>query len=75
MSSNPLEDLPEAELVRQHASRPADNHFLTEMLRRHMKASTDLGDKIWWLNAWLLAATLAILALTGVLVWHALRWA
>ncbi len=71
---NPLEHLPEAELVRQHSNRPADNHFLTEMLRRHMTTSQNLGDKIWWLNLWLLVATLAILTLTGVLVWHALRW-
>ena len=72
MSINPLERLSEAELVVKHSNQPADNHFLTEMLRRHMTASKDLGDKIWWLNFWLLGATVAILALTGVLVWHAL---
>jgi hypothetical protein len=37
------------------------------------RASADLGNKIWWLNFWLLAFTVAIRAMTGVLVWLALR--
>jgi hypothetical protein len=43
------------------------------MLRRQMKASADLGNKIWWLNLWLLVFTIAIAGLTTVLVWTTVR--
>ena len=35
MSSNPLEHHSDDELVAAHSKQPADNHFLSEMLRRH----------------------------------------
>src|SRR5260370_566479 len=43
------------------------------MLRRHKKGSADLGNRVWWLNLWLLVFTFAIFLLTGALVWTALR--
>jgi hypothetical protein len=70
---NPLAHLSDDELVADHCKSGANSHFLSEMQRRHMTASAGLGDKIWWLNFWLLVATVAILALTIVLVWQALR--
>jgi hypothetical protein len=63
----------------QHQAR--QGVFGIEMSRRlkiaiaeQSRAAEKLGNKIWWLNFWLLVATVAILVLTGVLVWHALRW-
>jgi len=38
-----------------------------------MKASADLGNRIWWLTLWLLVFTVVIAGLTGVLVWTAWR--
>jgi hypothetical protein len=65
---NPLADLSDGAVIAEHSQHPADNHYRSEMLRRHKKGSADLGDKIWWLNRWLLAFTIAICALTIVLV-------
>jgi hypothetical protein len=70
---NPLAHLSNDDLVATHSLHPLDSHYLTEMLRRHMGASEKLGNKIWWLNLWLLAFTVAIFVLTGVLVWTALH--
>jgi hypothetical protein len=49
--------------------------MLGEVIRRlkYSVASTALAERITRLNVWLLVATLAILALTGILVWSALR--
>lgn len=66
---NPLERLSETELVAEHCRQGANTHFLSEMLRRQMNASADLGNKMWWLNLWLLVFTVVISILTGVLVW------
>jgi len=65
-AENPLKRLSDDELVAEHCRQGANTHFLSEMLRRHMKA-------IWWLTLWLLVLTAAICALTGVLVWDAVR--
>jgi hypothetical protein len=54
--------------------------FGVEMMRR-LKDSMDagnasaakLGDRIWWLNFWLLIFTIAIFGLTAVLVLSELR--
>jgi hypothetical protein len=70
---NPLAHLSDDEVVYEHSYSGANSHFVSEMLRRHMKASADLGNKIWWLNFWLLAFTVAIAAMTGALVWFTLR--
>lgn len=59
---NPLAHLPEDELVARHANRPADNHFLSEMMRRH-------GKKMVWLTVALVVLTVFIVLLTAVLVW------
>jgi len=59
--------------VAEHSQHRVDNHYLTEMLRRHKEESSKLGDKIRSLNLWLLIFTVAIFALTGVLAWTALR--
>jgi hypothetical protein len=37
------------------------------------EAAGTLGNKIWWLNLWLLIFTIFIAVLTGVLVWMAFR--
>ena len=73
---NPLRQLSDDELVARHSLQAADNHFLSELIRRlkltlesHKTTSEDLGNKIWWLNLWLLVFTIAIAVLTGVLVW------
>ena len=51
--------------------------YLTLQLQKSMAAGTEeanrLAKKMWWLNLWLLAVTIAILVLTGVLVWAGLR--
>jgi hypothetical protein len=70
---NPLAQLSDEALVEEHSRSGANSHYVSEMLRRHMKASVDLGDKIWWLNLWLLLFTVAIAGMTGVLVWLTLR--
>ena len=72
-SINQLTNLSDDELVAWHSQHPMDNHYLTEMMHRHMNASADLGNKIWWLNFLLLVFTIAIAGLTGVLVWTAFR--
>ncbi len=70
---NPLAHLSDDQLVEEHSRSGANSHYVSEMLRRHMVASADLGNKIWWLNLWLLVFTIAIAGLTGVLVWTAFR--
>jgi hypothetical protein len=70
---NPLAHLTDDELVAAHSQQGVNTHFLSEMLRRHKNASVELGDKMWWLNVWLLLATIAILVLTVVLVWTTFR--
>jgi hypothetical protein len=70
---NPLAHLSDDQLVEEHSRSGANSHYVSEMLRRQMKSSADLGDKIWWLNFWLLVFTIAIALLTGVLVWTAFR--
>ncbi len=70
---NTLEHLSDTELVAEHSRQGVNTHFLSEMLRRQMTASADLGNKIWWLNLWLLVFTIAIFVLTSVLVWMTLR--
>jgi hypothetical protein len=52
-------------LVEEHSRSGANSHYVSEMLRRHMKSSADLGNKIWWLNFWLLMFTIAIALLTA----------
>ena len=54
--------------------------FAIEMTRRLMnatvkqsRAAENVGNKIWWLNFWLLVFTVVIAAMTGVLLWLALR--
>jgi len=54
--------------------------FAIEMTRRLMnatvkqsRAAANVGNKIWWLNFWLLVFTVVIAAMTGVLLWLALR--
>ena len=70
---NPLSHLSDDELVAEHSRQAVNNHFLGEMVRRHKKGSADLGNRIWWLNLWLLVFTVAMFLLTGVLVWTAFR--
>jgi hypothetical protein len=70
---NPLAHLTDDELVAAHSQQGVNTHFLSEMLRRHKNTSGELGDKMWWLNVWLLLATIAILVLTLVLVWTTFR--
>jgi len=65
---NPLGDHSEDQLVAEHSQHRVDNHYLTEMLRRHKVESAVLGRRIWWLNALLLIFTVAICALTVVVV-------
>ncbi len=70
---NQLGPLSDDHIVAEHSQHGVDNQYLTEMLRRHKQESSKLGDKIRSLNRWLLVFTVAIFALTGVLVWTALR--
>jgi hypothetical protein len=72
-AENPLKHFSDDELVAEHSRQVMNTHFLTEMLRRHMKASAELGGKLWWLNVLLLVFTIAICGLTGALVWVTLR--
>src|SRR6266849_969211 len=65
---NPLAHLTEHQLVAAHSKSGTNSHFLSEMLRRHMLSSADLGDRLSKLNRWLLAFTVAICLLTVVLV-------
>jgi hypothetical protein len=37
------------------------------------RSANQLGKRIWWLNLWLLVFTIAIFALTAVLVWTSVR--
>jgi len=73
VAKNPLAHLSDDELIYQHSNSGVNTHFVSEMLRRQMKASADLGNKIWWLNLWLLVFTIAIAGLTTVLVWTTVR--
>ena len=70
---NPFTNVSDDELVATHSQHPADNHYLSEMLLRHKVESAVLGRRVWWLNVLLLIFTVAICALTGVLVWTAFR--
>jgi len=63
---NPLAHCSDDELVAEHTIQGANSHFLSEMMRRHKDASEVLGRRM---NRWLLWFTIAIFALTGVLVW------
>jgi hypothetical protein len=65
---NPLAHLTNDQLVAAHSKSGANSHFLSEMLRRHMLLSADLGDGLSKLNRWLLAFTVVICLLTVVLV-------
>ena len=40
---------------------------------KQSRAAANVGNKIWWLNFWLLVFTVVIAAMTGVLLWLALR--
>ena len=76
--SNPFDDFSVNALIRRMNDQGAGaNAMLAEVIRRlvveQSHVAEKLGNKLWWLNFWLLAATLAILALTGVLVWTPLR--
>lgn len=44
---------------------------LIESLDQQTQSSTKLGNRIWWLNVWLLLFTIAIFVLTFVQVWIA----
>jgi len=68
---NPLAKLSEEELVAAHAVQAVNNHFLTEMLRRHKVTTEDIGTKLERLNKLLLWFTIAIAGMTLVLVLHA----
>jgi hypothetical protein len=79
--SNPYRDFSDDALIgRMNDQGAGPNAILGEVTRRlkdsvveQNHASTALAERITRLNVWLLVATLAILALTGVLVWSALR--
>jgi len=62
---NPLAHLSHDELVAEHHKSGVNSHFLTEMTRRLMRSNERLSK-------WLLAFTVAIFLLTGVLVWTAI---
>jgi hypothetical protein len=47
---------------------------LKEALASQEASAAKLGERIWWLNVWLLVITVAIFALTTVQVAVALRW-
>ena len=54
--------------------------FAIEMTRRLMnatvrqsRAAEKVGNKIWWPKFWLLVFTVVIAAMTGILLWLALR--
>jgi len=54
--------------------------FAIEMTRRlvnatvrQSRAAEKVGNKIWWPKFWLLVFTVVIAAMTGVLLWLALR--
>lgn len=46
---------------------------LVEAMRRQDASATTLGKRIWWLNLRLLVFTIAICALTAILVWKELH--
>jgi len=46
---------------------------LKNALAVQSRGAERLGNKIWWLNFWLLLATVAMLVLTGALAWTPLR--
>ena len=79
--SNPYRDFSADALIqRAHDSGSGPAAMMGELTRRltvsideQNRASTALAERITRLNVWLLVATLAILALTVVLVWISLR--
>jgi hypothetical protein len=79
---SPLGHLADGEVVRLGLTGvPAmQGGYAVEMMRRlkdSMNAgnasAAKLGDRIWWLNLWLLVFTVAIFGLTAVLVGSELR--
>ena len=78
---NPLADYSDAGLVAEAWMQGArQGVFGIEMMRRLMstitaqsRAAEDLGNKLRWLNFWLLFFTIAITGMTGVLVLLAFR--
>ncbi len=81
MADNPVAAQSDSQLVSSaFASGATQGAYAVEMMRRlkdslerHEKASANLGNKIWWLNVWLLVFTIAIFGLTSVLAWATLR--
>ncbi len=46
---------------------------LKDSVDEQNKSATKLGNRIWWLNLWLLVVTITIFGLTAVLVWYAVQ--
>lgn len=69
---NPYAHLSDDEIVSRHSREGSNSHYISEMMRRQTLVSQKLGDRIWWLNLWLLVFTIVIAVLTGALLWSAI---
>ncbi len=70
----PLSDAPwsklysEAEIIRSGPPTIEASRRVVVALKASERSATKLGTRIWWLNLWLLIFTIAICALTIVLL-------
>jgi hypothetical protein len=79
--SNPYSDFSDDALIGGAAAFGAKPDAMIGEITRRLKdsvveqtrAAERLGNKLWWLNFWLLVFTVAIAAMTGALVWFTLR--
>lgn len=80
-AKNPYADWSDNRLIAEASvTGLAQGAMVAEMMRQlkgttvaQSRVAENLGNKLWWLNLWLLLFTIAIAAMTGVLVWLALR--
>ena len=78
---NPYREMSDDSLIgRANVSGATQGALVGEVTRRlkdsvveQTRAAERLGNKLWWLNFWLLVFTVAIAAMTGALVWFTLR--